>query len=549
MTNRSLAAASLATALLVASPPDLRAKPPTLTGFFPAGAERGRTLTVRAAGTFDHWPVQCWVEKDAGLTVKVADKKNELAFEVAADARPGVRWVRLYDEEGATSLRPFHVGALPELTESEPNDDPRRPQAIEQPRVVLNGRLEKSGDVDGFAVKLDKGRTLAADLEADRLGSPMDAVLQVVSAEGFVLAQNNDAIGPDPRIIFEAPATGTYIVRLFAFPSTPDSSIRFAGGPAYVYRLTLTIDGFIEHAFPLAASRENPTPVAAVGPNIAEADSALVVPSDDRLELVSLSSPALAGAAAVRRVAGAVEVEVEPNDPAKPQPLADRGAVSGRIDPPGDRDAYRIALKKGEKRRFRLESRAFGLPLDAVLQILGPDGKTLAELDDVRGSQTPDPELVFTPRDDGDYVVAVHDLNRRGGPNYAYLLSVVAPDPDFAMTLAADVFNLTPGKEAKVVVAIDRKNDHGEPIEVTAEGLPAGVTATTALSTKSGASAKSVTIELKGGGEARSGPFRIVGRSPDHRSGERAALAKITGFRAETDRPWLTILPPSETKK
>ena len=50
----------------------------------------------------------------------------------------------------------------------------------------------------------------------------MDAVLQVVSAKGFVLAQNNDAVGRDPRIVFEAPTTGTYIVRLFAFPSTPE---------------------------------------------------------------------------------------------------------------------------------------------------------------------------------------------------------------------------------------------------------------------------------------------------------------------------------------
>ncbi len=112
-----------------------------------------------------------------------------------------MRWVRLYDEEGATSLRPFLVGALPELVEVEPNDDPRRPQAVAAPRVVVNGRLAKPGDVDGFAVKLDQGETLAADLEADRhIGSPMDAVLQVVSAEGFVLAQNNDTVGRDPRI-------------------------------------------------------------------------------------------------------------------------------------------------------------------------------------------------------------------------------------------------------------------------------------------------------------------------------------------------------------
>ena len=114
-----------------------------------------------------------------------------------------------------------------------------------------------------------------ADLEANRhLGSPMDAVLQVVSPAGFVLAQNDDAVGRDPRIIFEAPARGTYIVRLFAFPSTPDSSIRFAGGDAFIYRLTLTTGGFLEHVFPLAVSKECPTTVTAIGTNIRECDRA-----------------------------------------------------------------------------------------------------------------------------------------------------------------------------------------------------------------------------------------------------------------------------------
>ena len=118
--------------------------------------------------------------------------------------------------------------------------------------------------MDGFAVALTRGQTLVASLEAERhLGSPMDAVLQVVSPDGFVLAQNDDDIGRDPRIVFEAPSAGTYIVRLFAFPAKPDSSIRFAGGSDYVYRLTLTTGGFIDYAFPLAVGRDGPRAVEA----------------------------------------------------------------------------------------------------------------------------------------------------------------------------------------------------------------------------------------------------------------------------------------------
>lgn len=540
MSGRRLAGSAGAIALLISSAPFLSAKPPTLTGLFPPGAARGQSLTVTMSGTFDHWPTSCWVDGD-GLSVKAGEKRGELAVQVADDARPGVRWVRVHDEEGSSALRPFLIGTLPEVIESEPNDDPRRPQAIDPARATVNGRLAKRGDVDGYSVHLERGRTLTADLEAGRrLGSPMDAVLQVVSAKGFVLAQNNDAVGDDPRIVFEAPETASYIVRVFAFPSKPDSTIRFAGGNDYVYRLTLTTDGFIDHAFPLAFSDEHPTPIEAIGPNISESDAVLDVPSEGG-ERVLLSHPSMAGSAEARRVEGPVAVEVEPNGADRAQELADLCSVSGRIDPPGDVDIYRIALTKGDKRVFRVESRVFGLPLDAVLQILGADGKLVAEVDDAGGSS--DPQLPYTPSSNGEYRVVVRDLNRRGGPHHAYLLRVIAAAPDLALSLAADKFGVTPGKEAKIVVAIDRRNGYSEPIEVTAEDLPEGVTATTALSRRSGDTAKSVTIELRSAPGAHSGPFRIVARSADRRGRRRNALAKITGFEAETDRPWLTILP------
>ncbi|QEH35042.1 putative subtilase-type serine protease precursor [Aquisphaera giovannonii] len=538
-----LAASLLAIALLVASGGPSTAKPPTLSALFPPGAERGQSLSVKASGTFDHWPVKCWVDGD-GLSVEPAKEKGVLSVVVAADAMPGVRWIRIYDRDGATGLRPFVVGPLPEIAEAEPNDDPRTPQRIGAARVTVNGRLAKKGDVDGFAVELKAGAVLVADVEANRrLGSPMDGVLQVASADGFVLEQDDDAGGLDPRIVFRAPADGSYLVRLFAFPATPGSDIQFAGGSDYIYRLTLTTGGFLDHAFPLAVPPGGPSKVSAVGPNVPGSgpDSALDIPPGDRPERLTLSHPRLAGSVQVRRVPGAVAVEVEPDGIDKAQPLADLASVSGRIDPPGDRDAYRIALKKGETRVFRLESRAFGLPLDAVMAVFDAGGKPLAETDDVGESR--DPELRFTPAADGDFRVVVRDLHGRGGPRYAYLLGVISPEPDFGLSLAADLFELPPGKPAKVAVTIDRHEGFAGEVELHAEGLPAGVTSTTAVSRPGDASAKAVTLELQGSATAPPGPFRIVGRAVrgDHR--ERPARARIAGFEAETDRPWLSVLP------
>jgi hypothetical protein len=83
-----------------------------------------------------------------------------------------------------------------------------------------------------------------------------------------VLEENNDNHGLDPQIVFAAPKDGIYVLRVFAFPSVPDASIRFAGGDTYVYRLTLTTSGFADHAFPLAAMRGVATEVAVLGWNI-----------------------------------------------------------------------------------------------------------------------------------------------------------------------------------------------------------------------------------------------------------------------------------------
>jgi len=547
MRRRSRTIALFSAALLVAGTPFAFAKPPTLTGFFPAGAARGQSLTVTMSGTFDHWPVKCWVE-GAGLSIEAGGEKGKLAIHVAADAEPGVRWVRVYDEEGATNLRPFIVGTLPEIVEVEPNDDPHHPQAIGLTSATVNGRLSRLGDVDGYSVSLDRGQRLVADVEANRhLGSPMDAVLQVVSAAGFVLAQNDDAVGRDPRIIFEAPARGTYIVRLFAFPSTPDSRIRFAGGDAFIYRLTLTTGGFLEHVFPLAVSQDSPTPVTAIGSNIPESSRALTIPPSEKHDVFSLFHPVLPGNTNVRRVTGKSVVEVEPNDLAQPQELSDGCSISGRIDPPGERDVFRINLKKGEKHVFSLESRALGLPLDAVLQVLDANGKTLAETDDVGDSR--DPELAFTPPADGKYRVVVRDLNGRGGPHHAYLLRALAPEPDFTLSLSADRFEVTSGKKTNVVVSIARNDGFTDTIDVMAEDLPNCVVATTARSRQSDASARSVTLEIRADACSHPGPIRIVGRSADGKSRPRHAGAQIPGFETKTDRPWLTILSGGEPKK
>src|SRR5262245_5397514 len=287
-------------ALLLLAPATVRAAPPTVTYLFPAGAQQGTLAEVQAAGTFDPWPVDAWCSAK-GVEVHAGKAKGALQVKVAADAPAGLYWIRLFNADGASRLCPFFVGTLPELTETEPNDDPKKPQRLAGSECVVNGRLTPANDVDHFAVPLKKGQTLVASVEANRtLGSPMDAVMHVLSPQGFVAAENNDTHGLDPQIAFPAPRDGDYVVRLFAFPATPDSGIRFAGGETFVYRLTLTTGGYADHAFPLAVSLKDPGPVRLAGWNLPDAARAIALRPDAAADAWPVRAEKVANAAFVR---------------------------------------------------------------------------------------------------------------------------------------------------------------------------------------------------------------------------------------------------------
>jgi len=458
------------------------AAPPKVNHLFPAGCQRGQSVVVTAAGDFATWSVQVWADRE-GVSLEAEKDKGKFKAEVAADAVPGIYWLRFYNGDGASVLKPFIVGTLSELSETEPNDAADKPQAVE-PRVVVNGKLGKTGDVDGYRVELEAGQTLVASLAANSvLGSPLDAVLQVCevverspgAVEAFVVNQNHDAIGLDPQITFTAHKAGSYLVRVFAFPATPDSSIRFAGGDDYIYRLTLTIDAFIDHVLPLATPREE-SQVSLGGWNLQGGATTIIPPLS--AEASALTPPDRPLAWAWRsNAAGAIAIpRVEYATVVGGQEIVVPAVVSGRLEVPRQADQFTFAAKKNEKVRIRVAAKALGFPTDAVIAILDDAGKTLAEADDA-GRDDRDPQLDFTPPADGKYVVQVRDLANRGGERMVYRMSIEPVQPDFALTLTSDSLVLEKGKPLEVTVNVVVRDGLRQPIEIRAIGLPAGVTA------------------------------------------------------------------------
>lgn len=511
---------------------------PVLRHFLPAGGARGTTVEVTAAGAFERWPVQAW-SSGTGLTFEPTKERGKFVVRVAADASAGPHLVRLDDSEGASALRPFIVGAVPEVLEKEPNDEISKAQALDMAAVIVNGRLQQAGDVDCFALKLRRGQTLVADLAAhEALGSPMDGVLQVVSGDGFVLEQNHDYAGLDPRVVFRAPADATYVVRLFAFPAVPDASIQHAGGPDYVYRLTLTTSGFADHAFPLAVGPDGPETVALVGWSLPEAARCLTVPPADEDGLATLFHPLLAGPVRLRREPHPSVVASDANARHRPQSLSIPVTVSGRLNRPGAAHAYRFPLRKGEQVSFGIESRSLGFLLDAALVLTDDAGKPLARAE--AAALNRDPELAFTALAEGTYRLEVRDHQGGGGPRHVYRLRATVARPDFDLKLASDRFVLMAGGSVEVPVTIERRNGFGGQIELTTEGLPAGVRSTAAV-LAAGSAGGTVRLTAAPAAAAVSGPIHMLGHVRGKDGVVRRARAAIEGLPQTTTDLWLTL--------
>ncbi|HUR54511.1 MAG TPA: PPC domain-containing protein, partial [Gemmataceae bacterium] len=424
-------------------------------------------------------------------------------------------------------------GMLPEVTDKEPNDDFKKPQVLNGSSLTVNGKLEKNGDVDCFAVTLKKGQTLVASLEANRtLRSPMDGVLQIISADGFVLEENNDFHGLDPQLAFEVPKDGTYVVRVFAFPATPDSSIRFAGAETYLYRLTLTTGGFADHAFPMAAQRDKPGSVEALGWNI-PAGTTVAVPKGG--EFATLVSPAFATSVRVRLEPHPVLKSVTPE-------TSPPFSAAGRVEKPGAIAAFRFAAKKGKALSVQVQSREYSLALSPVVVVRDAEGKQLARAEPpALGSDT---ALSFTPAADGVFAVEVSDLFAGGGRRHAFLLRVVPVEPDYELTVAADRFTLAPGKPTTIPVKVVRKNGFAKPVEVVAEGLPEGVKLQVVPPAGKPDPAL-MNVSLSAEKPVSPGAFRLAGRVKDEPALGRAARfvpAPADGG-APTNHLWLTVLP------
>ena len=190
---------------------------PFVTSLFPLGGAAGQPLTAQLTG---------W---------------NLPATSVPLDTKPAgppLRRTSWQWPNGRSNTVAYAVDSLPELTEVEPNEATGA-QKVALPQAI-NGRLGKPGDVDAFRFEGRAGDQVVAEVQARRLGSPLDSLLRLTDAAGQIIALNDDHDdGQSPLLTHHAdswltaklPKSGAYTVLV--------SEAQRHGGDDYVYRLCL----------------------------------------------------------------------------------------------------------------------------------------------------------------------------------------------------------------------------------------------------------------------------------------------------------------------
>jgi hypothetical protein len=190
---------------------------PYVTGIFPMGGKSGARTKIETTG----WNLP---------VTQFRFSLNE----------PGIHEFSAADKVW-TAVNPvmFSVDTLPETTGKQPALNAASARRIKLPQIV-NGRIAHPGDVQFFRIEAKAGEEIVAEVEARRLGSPLDSSITLTDSHGKQLAFYDDfedkgaallTHQADSRLMYRFPAKGAYFLQL--------ADAEQNGGPDFSYRLRI----------------------------------------------------------------------------------------------------------------------------------------------------------------------------------------------------------------------------------------------------------------------------------------------------------------------
>ncbi len=400
---------------------------PALARLSPHAAEIGRTTRIAVAG--ERLSGARLKPEIAGVTAVPVDGGNDqmALFDVTVDASvvPGRYLARCVTRAGVSNSLIMTIDRVPNAAESVFTEAAPATALPVSVSGVISGTEQKRLWFQGKA-----GQKIVAEVEARRIGSKLDPVVEIRTQAGAPLAiqwQQSELSG-DARTAVVLPADGLY------YAEVHDLQFQAAGGSPW--RL------LVGDLPPSSISFPNSLTAAESGLRVAARDAisepVTLKKVNGRLT-VTAGTPVLA----LPRLEPVVGVVVtEPVDAAFPAEPVDASFVTapfpalilnGRIAASKEVDAINLKVTAGQTLYFSLSARQLGSPLRAHLSLW--NGDALVAQNDGESGAT-DPVFSYTiPENVAQLQVRVRDLNGKGAADGVYRLQVSRTDRQaFIMT-------------------------------------------------------------------------------------------------------------------
>ncbi len=498
---------------------------------FPPGGKQGGVAEVVLTGVdlddathlhFSH----AGITSATKLGANGQPEPGKFLVNIGAAVPVGHYEARVVGRYGISNARMFAVGDQAELLEKAGNNIATNANDVTIGSIVNATADANSVDYFRFAAKKDQRLILSCVAKA--IDSRMDSVLAVLDSNGRELERNRQGGIVD----FTAPTDGTYTIKTHDF--------LYRGGGEYFYRLSISAAPYIDFVMPPASQPGTRAKHTVYGRNLPGGTPSplrtgegrpldqLVVDIDmptaaqplsgtpaavtlDGTEYRLKSPQGVSNPAFIGFASGVVTVESSLNNrPEQAQKVSVPGELAGQFFPRGDADWFSFDAKKGDVYWIEVISQRLGLATApfALLQRVTRDAKGQEQIGDMQELPANETNLGGTEfntssrdvtyrlevREDATYRLGLRDLfsHALAPVNLVYRVIIRKEAHDFRL-VALPQSGVPAKKDAKNVglstllvrkggvlpvrVLAFRRDGFTGPIDLTVQGLPAGVTA------------------------------------------------------------------------
>jgi hypothetical protein len=163
---------------------------------------------------------------------QIGDYEIDVEVTLPKEVPGGLIALSLVGPGGASPLMNVLVNDdTPRVGEKEPNDGFKQAQVIAVPQIV-EASIKQNQDVDVYKIEAQEGQSFRIEVQAARVGSPVDALLTLYDAAGRIIATGEtSATQRDPVMTITLKKAGVYFIGVL------DNHDQ--GGAMFNYRLAI----------------------------------------------------------------------------------------------------------------------------------------------------------------------------------------------------------------------------------------------------------------------------------------------------------------------